>query len=367
MHHIIVIIIAIAAGLAGSYIGQNGFYDKPDARVSQAKKETIKEVLPESAITEVADKMKLSVVSVVATKELKYVMNDPYNFFFQNPLFENDPFFERFFGNKSQNEQPEQKNSPEPQVREEKRQVAAGTGFVISKDGLILTNKHVVSDPEAEYTVLFADSSEYKAEVVTRDPSNDIAIIRITNAKKNQEFKPAELIANKDEVNVGQMVIAIGNALGQFDNTVTVGVISAKGRDLVAGDGSTGGSEKLSKLLQTDAAINPGNSGGPLVSLSGKVLGVNTAVAGGAQGIGFAIPVDQQRIDTILKQIKEHGKIIRPFLGIRYQRITPELNQEVNLGVDHGAWVKGDNDLPAVIANTPAAKAGLKSGDIVLM
>ena len=350
------IVLSIASGLGSSFWLIHHLNIVPTSSsgstIPSRRTTTIKEQVASNAIIDVAEQYRDSVVSVVASKDVAYVLNDPYNFFFNDP-FGLDPFGDF--------------NSPQmtkPEIKKEKQQVGAGTGFIITKEGLILTNKHVVADTEAEYQVTFANNDRYKATVVTRDPADDIAILKISDASF-KEFKPVGFVANQETVKVGQMVVAIGNALGQFQNTVTTGVVSAKGREIIAGDGQ-GQSSTLNKLLQTDAAINPGNSGGPLVSLQGEVIGINTAIAGGAQGIGFAIPIDQTRITNILKQLQEHGKIVRPYLGLRYQIITPAMNQELKLGSDRGAWVKADQDLPAVLADSPASKAGIKGGDIIL-
>ncbi|MFH0776450.1 MAG: trypsin-like peptidase domain-containing protein [Patescibacteria group bacterium] len=352
---------AFLAGVFGAFVFGQFTPNTPATPPTQPTK-TIQEVLPENAVSTIAEKYRDSVVSVVIEKELSAFSQDPRSFFFN---FNNDPFFQQFFNQgqlaPQQNQNPDEQNSQPEQ--KQKQQVGAGTGFVISKDGMILTNKHVVADTEADYTVIFSDGTKFDAEVVTRDPTSDFAVLKIKEPG-DKKFTPVEFVANADAVKVGQFVVAIGNALGQFDNTVTLGIISASGRSITAGD-NFGSAENLSQLLQTDAAINPGNSGGPLVNLEGKVLGINTAIASG-QGIGFAIPLDQTKIDKMLGQIEKYGKIVKPYLGVRYQLITPELNKEMKLGSDSGAWLKGDNDLPAVIANTPAAAAGLKGGDIVL-
>ncbi len=310
------------------------------------------EIIAENSYTEVSKKLESSVVSIVATKELDIVLQNPYSPFF------NDPFFNQFF------DIPPQTSPQQPKSLKEKREVGAGTGFIITADGMVLTNKHVVSDPSAEYTVIFSDEKKYLAQVLARDPLNDIAILKIKNDEQ-KVFVPVEFIENIENIQVGQMVVAMGNALGQFQNTLTSGIISAKGRKITASDGR-GGAENLRELLQTDAAINPGNSGGPLLALDGKVLGINTAIASGAEGIGFAIPLDQKKIKKIVDEVKTSGKISRPFLGIRYQSLTPEINAQQKIGSDYGAWVHGDNDLPAVLPNTPASKAGIRGGDIIL-
>ncbi|HEY1074218.1 MAG TPA: trypsin-like peptidase domain-containing protein [Patescibacteria group bacterium] len=229
-----------------------------------------------------------------------------------------------------------------------------GTGFILTSDGLIVTNKHVVSEGDTEYTVLTSDGKSYTAKVLSTDPFNDLAVLKV-DAKG---LKPVEL-GDSNALQVGQWVIAIGNALGEFQNTVTVGVVSAKDRRITASD------EVLDSLLQTDAAINPGNSGGPLVNLAGQVVGINTAIAGGAEGIGFAINIDS--VKTALDSVQKTGKIVRPWLGVRYLSLNKEIARSAQLPVDHGALVyRGTNpaDLP-VVPGSPADKAGLAENDII--
>lgn len=239
-------------------------------------------------------------------------------------------------------------------------QEGGGSGFIITSDGLIVTNKHVISDENATYTVFTFDGKSYPAKILAEDPFQDLAILKI----EASGLKVVEL-GNSDDLKIGQMVVAIGNALGQFQNTITTGVISAKERDIIAGDGFGNSTEKLEGLLQTDAAINQGNSGGPLVNLKGQVIGVNTAVAakGQAEGIGFAIPVNSV-IDSI-DQVKKTGKIARPYLGVRYIPITKEIAKNNNLPVDEGALIIGSSVEPSIIEGSPAQKAGLKDGDII--
>jgi len=346
------IAVAFLSGIFGSFVFSN-FASTPLVEYSKTEEQTeiFREVIPENAVSEIAEKYRESVVSIIGEKDLEIILRDPRNFFFDF----NDPFLDQFFSTPQ--------NYSEPETKIERRKVGAGTGFMISGNGMILTNKHVVADGEADYTVIFADGEKFSAEVIARDPTDDLAVLQIKNSDE-QKFLPVEFIKNSANVKVGQFAVAIGNALGQFDNTITLGVISANGRSITAGDGR-GNSENLNQLLQTDAAINPGNSGGPLVNLQGEVVGVNTAIAGG-EGIGFAISLDSQKIEKILSQIEEFGKILKPFLGVRYQLVSPELNDELELGSDFGAWLHGDNDLPAVIADTPAAEAGLRGGDIIL-
>lgn len=231
-----------------------------------------------------------------------------------------------------------------------------GTGFIITNDGLIVTNKHVAQAGDS-LTVITSEGKSYDAKVAALDPTNDLAILKI-----DATGLPVVELGDSDALQIGQWVIAVGNALGELQNTVTVGVISARERQLTAGSGTD--SEQLNNLLQTDAAINPGNSGGPLVNLAGQVIGVNTAIAGGAQGIGFAIPMTQikQAIDSYTK----NGKIIKSMLGVRYVTVNRQVQVQLNLPVDYGALVMARQGQTAVQAGSPAEQVGIKAGDIIL-
>lgn len=233
----------------------------------------------------------------------------------------------------------------------------AGTGFIVTSDGLIATNKHVTSSGQ-KFTVTTAAGKTYDGKVVAQDPSNDIALMKV-----DASGLPVADLGDSDKVQVGQWVIAIGNALGELQNTVTVGVISAKERNVSPSDSSSGASESLYGLLQTDAAINPGNSGGPLLTSAGQVIGINTAIAGGAEGIGFAIPINEVNKD--LNSYTKNGKIVQPYLGVRYQPITTALAASANLPVSKGALLVSGQGQPAVVSGSPADKAGLQSGDII--
>lgn len=252
-----------------------------------------------------------------------------------------------------------------PQQRQngtEKKEVGGGSGFFVSANGLIVTNRHVVEDKNAQYTVFTNDGVKHEARVIARDSILDIALIKIEPISI-EGYSHLEL-GDSDALSVGQSVIAIGNALGEFRNTVSVGVVSGLARSIVAGD-ATGKSESLDQVIQTDAAINPGNSGGPLLDLEGKVIGVNVAVANGSQSIGFALPSNVVR--TAIESVKDTGKIMYPYLGVRFVMITPELKQKENLSLDYGALVKkgvGKND-PALVVGSPAEKAGVLEGDII--
>lgn len=254
-----------------------------------------------------------------------------------------------------------------PQYRQngtEKKELGGGSGFFVSSDGLIVTNKHVVSQTNVDYTVLMNNGKKYPAKVVARDAILDIALIKIEETG-GQSF-PYLSLGNSDTLQVGQTVIAIGNALAEFRNTVSVGVVSGLARSVVAGDSSSGRTELLDHVIQTDAAINPGNSGGPLLDLSGRVIGVNVALAQGSQSIGFALPINS--VKSAIESFKSTGKIVRPYIGVSYIPITPEMASANNLSVNYGILVKGGqnaNEL-AVILGSPADKAGIVENDIIL-
>lgn len=232
----------------------------------------------------------------------------------------------------------------------------AGTGFIITSDGLIVTNKHVVSDTNATYTVYAADGKRFDASVVVRDTFVDLAFLKI----EASGLAVVEL-GDSDALEVGQWAVAIGNAFGEFNNSVSVGVISAKNRKLDSA------SNELTGLIQTDAAINPGNSGGPLVNLKGQVVGINTAIAsttGASSGVGFAIPINT--VKKAIESVRTTGTIKRPMLGVRYVLIDSTIQSELELSVDHGAMILGDLRTPGVQPGSPAAIAGLLERDIIL-
>ena len=236
---------------------------------------------------------------------------------------------------------------------------SAGTGMIVTTDGYILTNKHVVEGTSTN-TIILDDGTTYEdVTVVAIDPLNDAAFLKINGVSD----LPAVTLGDSKTINVGQQVIAIGNALGQFQNTVTSGIISGLGRSITATDDSETNSEDLVDMIQTDATINPGNSGGPLVNAAGEVIGINTAVSTDGQGLGFAIPISS--IKGMLKSIIETGEASRAYLGIRYINITPDIAKENNLPVSAGAYIYNYEAESAIIKNSPAEKAGLKDGDII--
>jgi serine protease Do len=308
--------------------------------------------MQKSPVVEIVKKASPAVVSIIISKDLPRIRK-----YYIQP-------FDEFLG---------PYGPPITQYRQEGRQrvkIGGGSGFFVSPDGLILTNRHVIVSPNVDYTIITADEKEYQAEILARDPVNDVAIIKIRNAK-GRKFPVLEL-GDSSKVELGQDVIAIGNALGAFRNTVSTGVVSGLSRFITAHDGVSGQTASLRGLIQTDAAINPGNSGGPLVDFDGKVVAINTAIVLGAQNIGFAIPINNAKKD--LADIKKYGRIIQPFLGVRYIIINKAIQEEflrnfnVHLPVDYGALIIPEPEAgdPAVVPGSPAAKAGLMERDIIL-
>lgn len=358
---VVVVISALVGGVFGYYgatLSGNGtsisqFLKSAPAPGSLPKPNSGAPVTSdETAVINVVKKSTPAVVSIVATKDLAIVEQRGFNPFQD---FCQDPFFRQFLGN-----QCSQSTTP-PSQRTQRQQVAAGTGFIISSEGLILTNKHVINISGANFTVITNDGKKYPATILAKDPVQDLAVLKISAAGL-----PTLPLGDSSTLQIGQTVVAIGNALGQFSNTVSRGVISGLSRSIVASDGGGGSSERLDQVIQTDAAINPGNSGGPLLNLQGQVVGIDTAVAENAQNIGFAIPINQAKKG--IDQVKSSGKIVYPFLGIRYALITPEIKEKNNLPVDYGAIVvrgESQTDL-AVTPGSPADKAGIKENDIIL-
>ena len=312
----------------------------------------------EQAIIDSVKSASPSVVSIVISKDLPI-----YEQQWINPFGENSPF-------DFQIPQQVQKGT-------KYQEVGAGSGFIVSEDGLVLTNKHVVLDNKADYTVLTNDGQKYSAKVLALDPVQDLAIIKIqldatalpaqaglTAGQAGSKFQPIKL-GNSSGMQLGQTVIAIGNSLGEFRNTVSVGIISGLGRTISASSQGGGFSETLEGIIQTDAAINAGNSGGPLINLKGEVIGINTAMAEGAENIGFALPIDRAKKD--IDQVLKTNKIVYPFLGVRYASIDGTVKEKYKLSVDQGALVvKGDNGEPAVTVGSAADKAGIKVNDVIL-
>ncbi len=346
--------------VAGFYLGQislnyiqnqaNDIFQKtainflpPIIQQQKPQEKYVSRIEYEQAVIDTVKEASPSVVSIIISKNLPV-----YEQQFTNPFGDipNSPFDIQI---------------PEyVQKGTQKQEVGAGSGFIISEDGLVLTNKHVVVDKQAEYTVLTNDGKKYPAKVLALDPVQDLAVVKIQGDNKFPSIK----LGDSSGIQIGQGAIAIGNALGEFRNTVSVGVISGLGRTISA-SGGQGFSETLEGIIQTDAAINPGNSGGPLLNLKGEVIGVNTALAQGAESIGFAIPINLAKKD--IDQVSKTNKITYPFLGVSYILVNDEVKQKYNLSVDYGALVlKGDNGEPAVTTGSAAEKAGLKEKDVIL-
>lgn len=334
----------IVSGASMAFSVQNGM-SPPEPVLVTNKSENGNLLQRDEAIVTVVEAVEPAVVSVIISKDVPIIERS-----FERVPFD-DPFSLFDLGI--------------PRLRQlgtERRQIGGGTAFFIRSDGLLLTNKHVVQDPDADYTVFLNDGRTLQAKVVARDGANDIALLKV----EGENFPSLEIL-NDSEPKLGQTVIAIGNALGEFRNTVSVGVISGLQRSILAGGLLSGDIEELNRIIQTDAAINQGNSGGPLIDLHGRVVGMNTAVAGGdAQNIAFAVPASD--LSRALKSYEEHGKILRPYLGVRYISITAEVQKEKRLDYDYGVLASGgeENNQPAILPDSPAAKAGIREGDIIL-
>jgi len=297
----------------------------------------------EDAIVKVVKDVSPAVVSVVATKDLPVVEQ-----YYINP-FGNDPLLNGF-------------DIKIPQYRQngtEKKEVSSGTGFFIGADGTLITNKHVVEDKDAQYSIIMNDGRKLDAKVLTRDPFQDLAILKVEGANF-----PVAKLGDSSKLNIGQTVVAIGNTLGEFSNTVSIGIISGLNRKITA-QGGLSGPEELTALIQTDAAINHGNSGGPLLNINGEVIGINTAIAESAQSVGFALLINIAKRD--IQDVKDFGSVQYPYAGIRYVAIDAKIKTDLKLSVDYGLLIKkGDTGEPAVVVGGPAEKAGIKEGDIIL-
>ena len=372
----LIIFLSCFFGFLAGAISSNYFYSEiknylselnielPEPQITEKEKviERVVEYIPqtsrEETIIQVIEDVSPAVVSIIITRDL-LIIEEYYIDPFDDDFFGFSPFEFRI-----------------PQYREkgtEKKEVGGGTGFIVSKEGMILTNKHVVLDKEADYTVLTNDGKKFPAKVLARDPVQDLAILKIEKEEKINEqgeivsvLFPVVQLGDSTKLQMGQTVIAIGNALGEFRNTISVGVISGLGRTITASGG--GLVETLEDVIQTDAAINKGNSGGPLLNLKGEVIGINTAMVQGAQSIGFAIPVNKAKKD--IQQVQKTGKIVYPFLGIYYTLITDTLQEKYDLPKNYGAWVGrdryGEKIEEPIFSDSAAEKAGIQMDDIIL-
>lgn len=294
----------------------------------------------ESSVINAVKKANPAVVSIIITKDV--------------PIYEqhyqSNPFYFDLFGN----------NNSSQQNETEEQEVGGGSGFFVSSDGYIVTNNHVIEDTTAEYTVMTNDGKKYSAKILASDSVFDVAILKV----EGKGFSYLSF-ANSDNLELGQTAIAIGNALAEFQNSISMGIVSGLSRSITAGD-SSGNSEQLEGIIQTDAAINPGNSGGPLLDIKGNVIGVNVAVQNGAENIGFALPSNM--VKGIAESVIQYGEIVKPYIGVRYTQITEAVKEKNNLSVDYGVLVaRGESsDELAVIPGSPADKAGIVENDIIL-
>ncbi|KKU58405.1 MAG: Protease Do [Candidatus Amesbacteria bacterium GW2011_GWA2_47_11b] len=319
----ILVIGAVFGGAVGDRIWGYKILDKywPRLKTQELQNSKTQIVTEENVVIEVAEKVSPSVVTVGIKKTQIFREIDPFDFFGMG------------------------------RIQQKKVEQDIGTGFILTEDGLVVTNKHVVGDTQATYKIVTKDDKTYEVQKIYRDPANDLAILKV-DAK---ELKPVEL-GDSSKLKVGQMVIAIGTALGEFRHTVTTGVVSGLGRGITAGSPLEGAVERLDNVIQTDAAINPGNSGGPLLNSSGQVIGVNTAISPEGQNIGFAIPINV--IKDAIDNFNKTGQFSRPYLGVRY-RIVDQKTALLN-EVPQGAYVQ------EVIKDSPAEKVGVAEGDIII-
>lgn len=305
--------------------------------------------MEERKVISIIKKVTPAVVSILISKKVESLEKEiPEEFFLLSPV-------------RRHNREP--KRFKIPKILADKRgmiNIGGGSGFIVDKNGLILTNKHVLDDPDAEYTVILNDGRKFAAYVLSRDPVNDVAIVKIPATDL-----PTIKLGDSTKLELGQSVIAIGNALGVFKNTVSLGIISGLSRSIAARVYPKSPYQEMRGLIQTDAAINAGNSGGPLVDKNGLAIGINAALIFGAQSIGFAIPIEAARRD--LEDVKKYGRVRRPLLGIRYFIVDDNLKDKLKLSTNYGALIARESPHDfAVVPNSPAEKAGLREGDIIL-
>lgn len=323
---ILVVILVILLGLTGA--GQK-YFPQVFQKKLPFESEKVKIVSEESITIDIVKKVAPSVVTIA--EQVPQSSSTPFDF---------GPF--SFFN------QPKEASPNEPEN--------IGSGFVISEDGMIVTNKHVVADTEGKYFVITNNDKKYTVQKIYRDPLNDVAILQIDPAENSGDKLAVITLGDSNNLQVGQYAIAIGTALGEFRNTVTTGIVSGLGRGISAGSPFEGSVEKLDNVIQTNAAINPGNSGGPLLNSSGQVIGVNTAVSESGQNIGFAIPINV--IKDSLNNFNKTGKFDRAYLGVAYKIISRDLALLNDL--PEGAYVQ------EVVAGSPAEQGGIQKGDIIV-
>ncbi|AFY47577.1 trypsin-like serine protease with C-terminal PDZ domain [Nostoc sp. PCC 7524] len=318
--------------LAGGYLAGNQQLTKSASNLAVSRVDAappLPKATDANFVTQVVQKVGPAVVRIEASRTVRTALPDAFN----------DPFFRRFFGS---------------QLPQERVQQGTGSGFIISRDGSILTNAHVVDGTDT-VRVILKDGRNFQGKVLGKDPLTDVAVVKI-----QADNLPTVALGNSDTLQPGEWAIAIGNPLG-LDNTVTTGIISATGRS----SNQIGAPDRRVEYIQTDAAINPGNSGGPLLNSRGEVIGMNTAIIRGAQGLGFAIPI--KTVQRISNQLIATGKVQHPYLGIQMVGLTPQIKQNINSDPNSGLTVNEDKGvlIVRVVPNSPAAKAGLRAGDVI--
>lgn len=339
----LVLLIALLVGvlLIISAIQQYApsLFNSGQLHLAQQSNQQVKVVSEESVTIDIVKKYGPSVVTVSGTaSQSNSQQNSPFDFGFP-------PFFNTTPGSRPDTSTPDQNQAE-----------AIGSGFIVTANGLIVTNKHVVSDTTMYYSVTTSDGKKYTVKNIYRDPLNDVALIKIDPTQNASEKLSPLTLGDSANLQVGQYVVAIGTALGDLKNTVTTGVVSGLGRGITAGSPYEGSVEQLNDVIQTDAAINPGNSGGPLFNSSGQVIGVNTAVSQNGQNIGFAIPINV--IKDSVQNYQQNGEIKRPFLGVSYTLMSQEIAVMNNL--PQGAYIQD------VQQGSPADTAGLQTGDVIV-
>lgn len=345
---VITVVVSLVFGATGGVLATR--LTVTDTPASSPTTVETRSYVEESQLIDAQNKVAPAVVSIVEYQDLSQMQQ-----FYFNP-----------FGFNPYTDVQSDENTP--------TKVGGGTGFIVTADGLVMTNKHVVSDTNGFFEVVLNDGTTYAAQVVARDSLNDLAFVQITPKEGEENSDAAQRIGSlpvvefgdSDALQVGQHVLAIGNALAQYDNTTTAGIVSATGRKITASDSYNQNAETLTGLIQTDAAINPGNSGGPLVNFDGQVVGINTAIDTQATGIGFAIPINDAK--PLLASYQKNGRIVRPMLGVRYIILNAQRAKQLGLTVSYGALLVGDDSTGefAVVPGSPADTAGLEKGNVIL-
>jgi serine protease Do len=324
---IVLIALLLAGAVAGFGYGMAATAKTGEVQAASTAVVSAGSPMVPGNFSDLAEKVRLGVVNIQVSKKVKSV---GFERFGGNPFGDRNPFGD-FFG-------PFEGNQPD------RKQQGVGSGFIMSKEGYILTNNHVVEDAD-QIKVKLAGGKEFDGKVVGRDPKTDLALVKIAGDSDLQPLK----LGNSDDLKVGNWVVAVGSPFG-LEQTVTAGIVSAKGRVI--------GSGPYDNFIQTDASINPGNSGGPLINLQGEVVGINTAIIASGQGIGFAIPINMAK--EVAPQLQKKGHVTRGLLGVAIQDVTPELAKSLGLKESKGALVS------QVVPGGPADKAGFEQGDVIV-